>query len=374
MALIEIQDVTFGYRGGREVLKNISMKVERGTRTAILGANGAGKTTLFYTMTGVNKPNSGTVLYDGSPVQYTRKGLEELRSHTAVVLQNPDEQIFCSIVEEDVAFGPLNLGMERDEVEGRVDRALAAVRMTEYRKRPLQQLSGGQRKRVAIAGALAVEPEVMIMDEPTAGLDPQSAMEVMELAERLVLQGVTVMISTHDVNLAYGWADTADVINGGRIRFCGTQDDFYSDRKVAYECGLLEPSAFKINREACSMRGIGMAPFTHTDGEVAAKFGKKGNGRVLCVPCRPGEEADIFDSVRKDVKDDVAGIYGPETRAALAGKDVEYVYDGIDRCLAVAASGKDSVLFYDPVFAPTLARAAERMRTFVPDIRTEEVQ
>lgn len=117
-----------------------------------------------------------------------------------------------------------------------------------------------------------------------------------------------------------------------------------------------------------------MSPFTHTDGEVSAKFGKHGSGCVLCVPCNPEDGHERFDSVMKDMAGCPAGIYGPEIRWELSDRDVKYRYDGIDRCLAEAAAGRDSVLFFDPVFAPTVAKAAERMRVFAPDIRTEEVQ
>ncbi len=221
--IFEMKNVTFAHHGvGVNVMDDFSIAVEEGSRTAILGANGAGKTTMFYSLTGVYKPQAGEVLFRGEPIEYTKEGLTKVRSKVAVVLQNPDEQMFCSLVEEDIAFGPLNLGVDRDEIEARVDKALRDVRMTEYKLRPLQQLSGGQRKRVAIAGALAVHPEVMIMDEPTAGLDPQASMEVMELAEKLHLQGVTVLISTHDVDLAYGWADKVNVLRKGKMVFDGT--------------------------------------------------------------------------------------------------------------------------------------------------------
>ncbi|MCI5973973.1 MAG: energy-coupling factor ABC transporter ATP-binding protein, partial [Candidatus Methanomethylophilus alvus] len=191
MDVFNMEGVSFRHHDNLPfVLKDVDLSIPENGRTAVLGANGAGKTTLFYSLTGVYKPSKGEVLYRGKPVEYTKEGLTELRSEVAVVLQNPDEQMFSSTVEEDVAFGPMNIGVPRDEVGERIDRALRDVRMSDYRWSPLQQLSGGQRKRVAIAGALAVRPKVMIMDEPTAGLDPQSSMEVMELAERLHLEGV----------------------------------------------------------------------------------------------------------------------------------------------------------------------------------------
>lgn len=238
------------------VLKDVDLSIPENGRTAVLGANGAGKTTLFYSLTGVYKPSKGEVLYRGKPVEYTKEGLTELRSEVAVVLQNPDEQMFSSTVEEDVAFGPMNIGVPRDEVGERIDRALRDVRMSDYRWSPLQQLSGGQRKRVAIAGALAVRPKVMIMDEPTAGLDPQSSMEVMELAERLHLEGVTVIISTHDVDLAYAWADGVRVLRHGHMIYGGDSEGFYEDIDNVLLSGLLRPSTFSMNREISSISGV----------------------------------------------------------------------------------------------------------------------
>ena len=247
-----------------KVLDGFDLEVEEGSRVGILGANGAGKTTLFYTLTGVYKPQEGEVLFRGQPIQYTADGLTEVRSKVSVVLQNPDEQMFCTLVEEDVAFSPLNIGMDRDEVEVRIDKALRDVRMSEYRKRPLQQLSGGQRKRVAIAGALAVDPEVMIMDEPTAGLDPQSSMEVMELAEKLHLRGVTVLISTHDIDLAYGWADRINVLrNDVRDNFAGLQVGIYNSAGSGDLFGV----QVGIWNEANSMRGI-QAGLVNVSGET----------------------------------------------------------------------------------------------------------
>ena len=228
--IFELQDVTFAYNSRPpNIMDGFNLEIERGKRTAILGCNGAGKSTLFYLLTGVNKPQQGQVLYNGEPIEYTRDKLRELRSDVAIVLQNPDEQIFCSLVEEDIAFGPLNIGMDRDEVEVRVQKALKDVRMTGYEKRPLPHLSGGQRKRIAIAGALVMDPKIMIMDEPTAGLDPQASMEVMELAEKLALRGITVLLSTHEMDLAYKWNDVSKILCQGKVEFTGNCDEFFGD-------------------------------------------------------------------------------------------------------------------------------------------------
>ena len=366
MALFELDDITFSHNPTLPpVMDGFSLSVEKGLRTAILGANGAGKTTFFYTLLGVNKPQKGCVLYNGDPIDYSKEGLRSLRSEVAVVLQNPDEQIFCSLVEEDVAFGPLNLGMSTEDVEARVAKALADVRLSGLERRPLQQLSGGQRTRVAIAGALAVDPRVMIMDEPTAGLDPQASMEVMELAEKLSLRGVTVLISTHDVDLAYRWSEVSDVLCKGKIAHTGDAESFYSDTVKVHSCGLLAPSVFSINREVSAMRGNDPAPFPRCPCELLAKFGgSKRSGRVMLIPSGPEEAADSLDSALKDMKDACSCIYGSDVRHALEGRDIDFAFDGVNACLSRAVEGKDSVLLYDRIYDPLIKGQIERLRTF----------
>ena len=194
--ILEARDVSYSYEkkdGSPMSLKGVSLGIRPGIRTVILGANGAGKSTLFYHFNGVFKPKSGEILYRGIPLCYDKEVLYQLREDIAVVVQNPDEQIFSSTVEEDVAFGPMNQNLHPSIVEERIRDSLFKVGMEEFRYRPTTQLSFGQKKRVAIAGALAMEPKVLILDEPTAGLDPQMSQEVMELVDQMCMTGTTVM-------------------------------------------------------------------------------------------------------------------------------------------------------------------------------------
>ena len=163
--------MTYAYPNGTVALREISLSIPAGKKTVVLGSNGSGKSTLFLHFNGVLKPKQGEVYYSGRKVDYGKRSLVELREQVAVVLQNPDDQIFSTTVEEDVAFGPLNLNLSKEEVERRVDEALFLVDLEDVRGRPTQQLSFGQRKRIALAGALAMKPKVLMMDEPTAGLD-----------------------------------------------------------------------------------------------------------------------------------------------------------------------------------------------------------
>ncbi len=372
-AIFELEDITFAHHQNlKPVMDGFSLKIEEGSHTAILGANGAGKTTLFYTLTGVYKPQKGQVLYKGEPLEYTQKGLQRIRSEAAVVLQNPDEQIFCSLVEEDIAFGPLNLDLPRDVVEERVDAALKAVRMTPFRKRPLQQLSGGQRKRVAIAGALAMQPKVMIMDEPTAGLDPQASMEVIELAEKLSLSGVTVLISTHDIDIAYRWADVSSVLNHGKIEFSGDSNVFYSNTEMVYRCGLLVPSMFAMNNDVSTIRGQEPSPYPKNVCEFSAKFcDNVKSGRVLLTPCDQECAAEKYEAATSDMKDAYTAVYGSDVRYALTDRNIDIMFDALDSCMTEAIRGNDSILFYDRIYKPIVEAQIERLKGFGFDVDTE---
>ncbi|GAA1389816.1 ATP-binding cassette domain-containing protein [Pseudonocardia kongjuensis] len=216
--VLEARDLVFGYRGGPPVLDGADLAVCPDRRLAVLGPNGGGKTTLFRLLLGLLRPHSGEVLLDGEPLDRSRRGLVRLRESVQLVLQDPDDQLFAADVGQDVSFGPLNLGLDDDEVARRVAGALAAVGATELVDRPTHQLSFGQRKRVAIAGALAVRPRVLVLDEPTAGLDPAGVEELVAVLARLHRDGTAVVLSTHDVDLAHRWADDVAVVAGGRVR------------------------------------------------------------------------------------------------------------------------------------------------------------
>ncbi|MCQ2070231.1 MAG: energy-coupling factor ABC transporter ATP-binding protein [archaeon] len=371
-----MKDVSFTHSSALpNVLDSINLSVTKGSRSAIMGANGAGKTTFFYTLMGVYKPQKGEVLFDGEPIEYSKKGLSKVRSKIGMVLQNPDEQLFSTIVEEDIAFGPMNLGIPRDEIDIRIDRALKDVRMTGYRSVPLHQLSGGQRKRIAIAGALAVQPEVMIMDEPTAGLDPQASLEVMELAEKLHLRGVTVLVSTHDVDLAYSWCDDVHVLRHGKCIYSGTSEGFYSDRENVYLSGLLQPSTYTMNREIALICGTDESPYPRKVCEYLSKIGKGGKtpGTVYLLPYEEG--TGLTDRLSKVPSDARVGVYGSDARNQASDERcrVDFYFDGLDSCFTDAVLGKDSVLVYDSVYSPLIEEQVAALKGFGSDISTEVV-
>jgi cobalt/nickel transport system ATP-binding protein len=214
--ILELKDVSFRYPDGSVGLDHCSLSIKRGSRTALLGANGAGKTTLFLHLNGILRPESGTVVSGGIPLDYSRQGLNTLRSRVGLVFQNPDSQLFSASVREDVSFGPVNLGLEPQTVRERVEEALKSVGMTDCADKPVHNLSYGQKKRVCIAGVLAMRPEVMILDEPMAGLDVAMQAELTMILDRFHAEGMTIIIASHDMDFAYQWSDSiAVMVKGG---------------------------------------------------------------------------------------------------------------------------------------------------------------
>lgn len=346
--IIETREVVFCYgKGVRPSLDRVSIKIGKGVKTAILGANGAGKSTLFYHLNGVFEPTEGEVLFRGNRMSYRKKALKELRSHVAVVLQNPDDQVFGQTVEADVAYGPTNMGLSKEEIAERTESALQQVGLWEFREKNSLQLSYGQRKRLSLAGALAMKPDVLIMDEPTAGLDPQMALEIMELAEQLHHSGTDIVISTHDVDLAYMWADEIHVLRGGEKLYSGQQEGFYSDPSLTYSAGLLQPSMFQINQTVSEMRGVDPRPYPQTEPQLIAKAVKGPRGRLIVVPLTSEVTRDRVEEISKEVAS--VGIYGARARRATFedGFPVDFIFGGFESCMSQILVGEDSALICD---------------------------
>ena len=227
---IEVRDLTYTYSDGTKALDAISFQAEAGKVTGILGANGAGKSTLFLNMNGVLTPQSGQVLLDGQTVGYSRRELPELRRRVGVVFQDPDDQLFSADVYRDISFGAVNLGLPEEEVRRRVEDAMERTGVTRLKDKPTHALSYGQKKRVAIAGVLVMEPEVLILDEPTAGLDPQGVSDIMKLLTRLRDElGMTVLIATHDMDIVPLYCDYAYLLGGGKVLLEGTPETLFAD-------------------------------------------------------------------------------------------------------------------------------------------------
>ena len=209
--IVEAAAVTYAY-DETHVLKGVDLAISGGERLALLGANGSGKSTLLRMLAGASKPNSGEVRLDGTVYTYSRHGRNAVRRSVQMVTQDPDEQIFAASVFADVSFGPVNLGLKNEEVERRVRQALGTAEITDLAERVPHQLSYGQRKRVALAGALAMHPRVLLLDEPSAGLDPQATRKLAHTLNQLRDQSTAVVVATHDIDFAWNFADRAAVL------------------------------------------------------------------------------------------------------------------------------------------------------------------
>ena len=247
-SIIDISNVTFEYTDNDNVstvLKNLSLSVERGSFTVILGHNGSGKSTLAKLMSGLLKPDSGTVIVDGMTTTDEQNEIEVHR-RVGMVFQNPDNQIVATIVEEDVAFGPENLGLSPSVIRERVDSALKMVDMYDYRFHAPHKLSGGQKQRVAIAGIIAMEPQCIVFDEPTSMLDPKGRREVMETIYRLNKEkNITIVLITHYMEEVEK-ADRVVVMDSGEILLDGTPSDVFSQVERIKEIGLDVPQTTEL--------------------------------------------------------------------------------------------------------------------------------
>ena len=240
--IIEVKGLNFAYDKERLNLKEIHMSVERGSITAILGSNGAGKSTLFLNLNGILRPSSGEIIIDGKPLDYDKKSLIEMRKNVGIVFQDPDDQLFSADVYRDISFGAVNLGLPEEEVVRRVQHAMERTQVTALAERPTHALSYGQKKRVAIAGVLVMEPKVLILDEPTAGLDPQGVGEIMGLLKELNRdRGMTVLMATHDMDQIPEFCDYAYVMKNGEITGQGTPREIFADGPMIAENNLRRP-------------------------------------------------------------------------------------------------------------------------------------
>lgn len=241
-SILELQELHYTYPDGTHALKGLNMEIKRGQVTAILGGNGAGKSTLFHHLNGILKPSSGQLLFEGKPVDYSRKGLIKQRQSVGVVFQDPDNQLFSASVYQDVSFGAVNLKLPVDEVHNRVELAMERTGISHLRNKPTHCLSFGQKKRVAIAGVLVMEPEVLVLDEPTAGLDPKGITEIMKLLKETQKElGLSVIISTHDIDIVPLYCDQVFVMDEGEIALEGTPEEVFSEKKELRRVNLRLP-------------------------------------------------------------------------------------------------------------------------------------
>lgn len=244
--IVEVRDLTYTYPDGTAAVRGISFAIHHGESVAVVGANGAGKSTLLLHLNGSLIPQGGTVRIGDYPL--TKATLAIARRTVGMIFQDPDDQLFMPTVAEDVAFGPLNLGLAPEEVEERVERALQRVGAAHLRERPPYNLSGGEKRAVAIATVLAMSPDILVMDEPSANLDPRGRRQLIEL-----LAGFrhTKIIATHDLDLVLDLCERTIVIHEGRVMADGPTEAIFRDDRLLVTCHLERP----LRMQACPRCG-----------------------------------------------------------------------------------------------------------------------
>ncbi|WAI01731.1 energy-coupling factor ABC transporter ATP-binding protein [Methanogenium organophilum] len=351
--ILELTDLEYHYPNGPKALESVSLRLMQGEKIALVGPNGAGKSTLLLMLNGMLRPDSGTVRFRGEPISYSRKALMNLRKQVGFVFQNPDHQIIAPTVFQDVAFGPVNLDYTEEETKTSVDEALMYVGLTEFGRRPPHNLSGGEKKKVAMAGVLAMNPDVLVFDEPTSALDPDSARSIMELLDELHHAGKSIIISTHDVELAYTWADRIVLMDQGKIILCSKPTDAFSDKELLAEAKLSKPVLVELYDALCE---LGMAKSEKIPRSVLDIVGILGMEHHCCRGCKaPGfivlEDADFLneDLAERIVHDEAIQIIGgmgsvAKKQAKDYGIPLTYTHGVIDKCLLKAISGQNCLI------------------------------
>ena len=256
--IIRFDHVSFAYQEDRDALSDCSVSICAGEKIAVLGNNGAGKSTFFLLANGVLKPQKGKLYFEGAPVGRSTKELNTLRRGVGLVFQDPDVQIIAGTVEEEISFGPMNLGLEEKEVSRRVDDSILNLDLEPLRLRAPQYLSGGEKKRVSIADVLAMETKLMLLDEPAASLDPANAALLEQTLALLSTKGLALAIATHDVDFAWRWAQRILAFHNGQLVADSDPEDIFSNEALLKECRLERPLLYQIGRT------LGLSPLPRT--------------------------------------------------------------------------------------------------------------
>ena len=236
--ILEARDIWHSYEeNDRFSLQGLDLKVKKGSKVAFMGANGSGKSTFFLCCNGI-LPQKGDILFQGKPVSYKRKELLALRSKVGIVFQDPDKQLFSASVEQEISFGILNLGVAKEQARTEVEQVMEELEIVPFRKRPVHALSGGQKKQVSIADILVMRPEIIILDEPAAALDPKHTRMVNEMVDKLTEQGITVLMATHDMDYAYAWADEIVLMKDGKVLCQGAPEAVCRETEKLKETNL----------------------------------------------------------------------------------------------------------------------------------------
>ena len=244
--MLKLENICFSYEKQNKILKNISLDIKKGEKTVFLGENGSGKSTLFFLLNGLLKPDSGEIYFNGEKLKYKKKDLENLRKKVGIVFQDPEVQIFAPTVYQEMAYGLQNLNYSNEKIEEKISEISAELNMKKLLEKPCHHLSYGQKKRVTIASILAMEPEILVLDEPTAWLDFKNIKKTLEMIKKLCKRGKTLVISTHDIDFAYEVADYIYILNEGKIVKHGTRNEIFEDFNFLKKLNLDVPKILKV--------------------------------------------------------------------------------------------------------------------------------
>lgn len=258
--ILETKNLHFSYPDGKPALEGINLSVKKGEFLGILGANGSGKTTLLKILNGLLKTAQCEIYLDGKNIKSINKDM--LFRRVCTMFQNPDDQLFASTAGEDIAYGPTNMGLKKDEVHKRIEYALDAVGMKEFANKPIHNLSFGEKKRICLAGVLAMGPEIMLLDEPTSCLDPMGVNSIMQLLKKLNKEnGITMVMTTHSVDLVPVFIDRVIVLNKGKVALDGAPEEVFSHTEAIRDAKLRLPHIGQLfdilrNKDAFNFNGL----------------------------------------------------------------------------------------------------------------------
>ena len=256
-SIIKADNLYFTYDGeNTPALNGLSLDIQKGKKIAVMGSNGSGKSTFFLCLNGILKPQKGTLSFCGTPYSYDRKSLLELRHRIGIVFQDPDNQLFSASVLQEISFGILNLGADSETALKETEKIMDALDITELKDRPTHILSGGQKKQVAIADILVMHPDIVILDEPAAALDPKHTALVNGTIDQMTEAGLTVLISTHDPDYAFSWADQIILFHQGRVLKSGSPIEVFSDQAALTLTNLSRPAVLSMYGSLCRKKII----------------------------------------------------------------------------------------------------------------------
>ncbi|MPW26273.1 ATP-binding cassette domain-containing protein [Alkalibaculum sp. M08DMB] len=247
--MIKADNISYKYKDHTLALKDVSIDLNNGSKIALIGGNGAGKSTLFLNLMGILKPTQGCIYFNDKPLEYNKKYMYNYRQKVSMVFQDPDKQIFHSNVYDDVAFALRNIGIEEEKVKARVDEALMKTGAYAFKDKAVHYLSYGQKKRVAIAGIIALDSEIVLFDEPTAELDPAMTKGIIDIINKLSDEGKKVIISSHDMDLIYSICDYGYILSDREVIANGPIEDLFSMDDILMKANLSQPWLMKVHKK-----------------------------------------------------------------------------------------------------------------------------